>query len=94
MHAANVRVWSEWLNAAVTTVHACNGNADEDVGVLDQPAGEQGDAGWYLAITWRATDEDVAAGKAPEVNGILSAVQLKVCFCPFCGSDLVAETVA
>ena len=86
--------WSEWLNSEVTRVHGCDRNADDDVGVLHHRRGEHGDAGWYLAITWRATQDDVSAGKAPEVNGILSAVELKVSFCPFCGSNVAAEIVA
>ena len=80
--------WSEWLGSPVARVHACAMNFNDDVGVLWRPASEETDEGWYLAITWRATAQDVAEGSAPEVNGILSAWELKIKFCPFCGVDL------
>jgi hypothetical protein len=83
------RWWAEWLNAEIADVHVCSRNNDEDVGVVFHPSGGQ-KPGWYLAITWRATEEDVATGKAPEANGILSATELLINYCPFCGAQLQA----
>ena len=92
MKAQTEEWWSEWLGLPVAGVHGC-GLPREDVAVIYHPASEQLDAGWYLAITWRATESDVAEGAAPEVNGILSATELTVAFCPFCGQRLDASVV-
>lgn len=81
--------WSGWIREDVTHVHNCVANTLEDVGVIFH-GDSDGTACWFLAITWTATEDDVANGEAPEVGDILSATEVRILHCPFCGSKLVA----
>jgi hypothetical protein len=82
--------WSDWIREDVQDVHACAENAfAEDVGVLFHEDAK-GSPRWLLCSTWAATEDDVASGKAPEVGDILSATELPILSCPFCGVKLSA----
>ena len=43
-----------------------------------------------FSSTWPATEDDVKSGMAPEAGDILSAMELLIGFCPFCGIKLPA----
>jgi len=85
--------WSGWIRQDVHDVHNCPKNADEYVGVLFHEDHE-GMRSWLLCSTWPATEDDVKSGKAPEAGDILSAMELRIAFCPFCGIKLAPQTDA
>jgi len=45
-------------------------------------------AEWYLMTADIALECDVAAGEAEEVGETLSASELAISYCPFCGCEL------
>jgi hypothetical protein len=81
--------WSNWIREDVQQVHSCADNPHDDVGVLFH-VGQEGGSNWFICHTWIATEENVRSGKAPEAGEILSAMELRATFCPFCGIKLPA----
>ncbi|MDE2422084.1 MAG: hypothetical protein KGO49_12995 [Gammaproteobacteria bacterium] len=49
---------------------------------------ELGEYGWMLKQESFATEQDVRSGEAEYFNEMIASSELKIYFCPFCGTKL------
>ena len=68
--------------------HDCDESNVPGINILFGPSIDSDYSGWVLVNKFYATEQDVRAGEAENVNEELSCSELAIKFCPFCGEKL------
>ncbi len=86
----DIRNWEDWFDVIITECHDCKENKKyyDTLIIKAKDQETKSHPNWFLTRVWLADEKEIEMAEAEELGEVISATQLEISYCPFCGEKL------